>query len=627
MSSASPLDAKELVRQSVDIVDLVGESYDLRRQGRNYVCRCPWHDDTRPSLTVNQERQSWKCWVCDIGGDIFSWVMRRDGVEFREALEMLAERAGVELQHSHSPSPQAGGPGDKKTLLEAVAYAEACFHRCLLESPEAAPAREYLSGRGINQDSIERFRIGFSPDQWDWLKGKALARGFSPVVLERVGLVRAKQQGGGHYDFFRGRVIFPICDLQARPVAFGGRVLPGADERAGGKYVNSPETPLYSKSKQLYALHMARDAIQREGQLAVMEGYTDVIMAHQHGLSNVVAVCGTALGEEHLKLIQRMTDSVALVLDGDAAGQRRASDVLEMFLENQIDLRILTLPENLDPCDFIATPKEGRGVDALRELLNRAPDALQHKLESVTNGLVSPDNTHAASRAAEEVLATLARAAKGSLANSAAMLREQSILSRLSTKLRLPVEQLRTRLSAIRQEQASKPLARSHYEHDAPSEAHVELSPTPDKLTAGDQELLELMLLDHECARRIAESISPEQVQSEVGRTLFYHFRDALEVYGEVEFQWLMNHLEDERLKSTLVTIDEAREAKIGGDRQQRLADLIARHKRINERAMRSQHRAALAGKALNETQEEEVLKNLFATLKNRQTGSSPTEG
>ncbi|MCA9240900.1 MAG: toprim domain-containing protein, partial [Planctomycetales bacterium] len=352
-----------------------------------------------------------------------------------------------------------------------------------------------------------------------------------------------------------------------------------------------------------------------------------VIMAHQHGLSNVVAVCGTALGEQHLKLIQRMTDSVALVLDGDAAGQRRASDVLEMFLENQIDLRILTLPENLDPCDFIATPKEGRGVDALRELLKRAPDALEHKLETVTNGLVSPENTHAASRAAEEVLATLARAARSGMAGSAVMLREQSILSRLSTKLRLPVDQLRTRLSAIRQEQARKPLTHAHEQHDAPPEAHAEFSPVADKLTACDQELLELMLLDHECARRIVESIPPEHVQSEIGRSLFFAFRDALEVHGEVEFQWLMNSLTDERLKSKKVTIDEAREAKIEGDRQQRLADLIARQRQINERAERSQHKAALAGKSLNETQEEEALKNIFATLKNRQTGSSPTEG
>ncbi len=638
MHAASPLDAKELVRQAVDIVDLVGESYELRRQGRNYVCRCPWHDDSRPSLTVNQERQSWRCWVCDIGGDIFSFVMKRDGVDFREALQMLAERAGVNIAPANSRPVEAGSADDKKTLFAAMAWAESQFHRCLLESPDAAAAREYLAERGINPQSIERFRIGFSPDSWDWLKNKAVAKGFSNEVLARVGLVRESQKGVGWYDFFRGRVMFPIADLQARPIAFGGRVLPQFAENAGGKYVNSPETPLYAKSRQLYALHLARDAVQKEGQLAVMEGYTDVVMAHQYGLRNVVAVCGTALGEQHLKLIRRMTDSVALVLDGDEAGQRRTNEVLELFIENQVDLRILTLPENLDPCDFIATPKEGQGVEVFRELLKSAPDALQHKLDTVTNGLVSHENTHAATRAAEEVLATLAKAVGAALPNSMAMLREQSILGRLASRLRLPQEQLRSRLSAIRAERAHKPLSRPQdsapeSEESLPAEAFGEgeyeehESSLPMRLTSHDQELLELMLLDTECARRIAESISPERLGSEIGQALFQSFRDAMEVHGAVEFAWIMNAMQDERQKSALVALDESCQAKSGGDRQQRLADLLRRHQQITEAVRRSEQKAALSDKSLNDNQETEALAKIFATLKNRQTGTLPTDG
>lgn len=650
MNSPSPLDAKEMVRQAVDIVDLVGEAYELRRQGRNYVCRCPWHDDTRPSLTVNQERQSWRCWVCYIGGDIFSWVMRRDGVEFREALETLAERAGIELKPTHNRPAEAGGPGDKKTLFAAMAWAESQFHRHLLEDPGAADARQYLADRQINHESIERFHIGYAPDRWDWLRDRAIAKGFSTAVLARVGLSRERQSGGGHYDFFRGRVMFPICDMQARPVAFGGRILPKLSENAGGKYVNSPETPLYSKSNQLYAMNLARDAVQKEGMLAVMEGYTDVVMAHQHGLCNVVAVCGTALGEQHLKLIRRLTEKVALVLDGDEAGQRRASEVLELFVGNQVDLRILTLPENLDPCDFIATPKEGPkegfGVDAFRELLNRAPDALQHKLDLVTNGLVSYENTHDASRAAEELLATLARAAGGGLADSAAMIREQSILTRLANRLRLPLEQLRVRLNAIRTEQSKKPLASRQASQQASPHASQHEQPydetfdapeyvdqydeepyEPTKLTASDQELLELMLLDAECARRIAESVPETRIESRLGRAIFQCFRDAMEEHGSVEFSWLMSTLTNEQYKSTLVALDEASQEKSGSDRQQRLEDLLARCKDLDATAQRQRHKAALAEKALDEDQELEALGDIFATLKNRQTGSSPTEG
>lgn len=627
MNNASPLDAKEQVRQAVDIVDLVGESLELRRQGRNYVCRCPWHDDSRPSLTVNQERQTWRCWVCDIGGDLFSFVMKRDGVDFREALEMLAERAGIDLKPTHGRPAEAGGPGDKKTLYAAMAWAEAQLHRYLLDSPDAAAARDYLAGRRISRESIERFRIGYAPNEWDWLKNKASAAGYSMAVLARVGLARERQGGGGWYDFFRGRVMFPICDLQARPIAFGGRILPQLADGAGGKYVNSPETPLYNKSQQLYALHLAREAVGREGVLAVMEGYTDVVMAHQHGLTNVVAVCGTALAEQHLKLISRFTDKVALVLDGDAAGQRRASEVLELFVQNQVDLRILTLPENLDPCDFIATPEgeptDGFGADAFRRLLAQAPDALSHKLDTVTNGLAASENTHAASRAAEEVLATLARATGGALADSAAMLREQSILSRLATRLHLQQDQLRLRLLDIRGEQSRRSLTAGEA---SPAVAETgAVGPTP--LSARDQELLELMLLDAECARRIAEAVSPEQVETTQGRALFLTFRDALEVHGAVEFAWLLGHTDDPAQKSALVALDEDATAKENGDRQQRLADLLAYYRRTHEDAERRRRKAALRDRSLDEKQEAETLGEIFATLKTRQTGSLPTEG
>lgn len=607
MNTASPLDAKEQVRQAVDIVELVGEAIELRRQGRNYAGLCPWHADSRPSLNVNPERQSWRCWVCDIGGDVFSFVMKRDGVGFREALEVLAERAGVPLAPTPGAKAPSGGPGDKRTLLAACAWAESLFHRCLLESPDAAPAREYLRERGVADESIERFRVGYAPHSWDWLKNKAAAQGQSTAVLSRVGLVR-ERQGGGCYDFFRGRVIFPICDLQARPIAFGGRVLPQFADGAGGKYINSPETPVYSKSNQLYALHLARDAVQREGRLAVMEGYTDVIMAHQHGLKNVVAVCGTALGEQHLRLIRRFTDSVALVLDGDEAGQRRASEVLELFVTNQLDLRILTLPSGLDPCDFIASPTEGHGPEAMRHLLQQAPDALQHKLNTATNGLVPSQHTHAAAKAAEEVLATLARARPSAgQATSAALLRELSVLGRLAAKLRLPQEQLRSRLDAIRAEHGRAPLA------SPASRAAEPTDPAPaERLSARDQELLELMLLDSEAAHRIAASVPEGQLDTQLARRLFQLCRDALEVEGAVEFHWLMDAAEDAPLKSVLAALDEACHQKNASDRQKRLADMLAYHDRLPRESRMRDERAALADQSLDFETEMEVLKKLY---------------
>jgi DNA primase len=224
VSLVSLQDAKEQVRQAIDIVDLVGGYIALRRQGRGYVGLCPWHDDSRPSLQVNPERQSFKCWVCDIGGDIFSFVMKAENLEFREALEMLAERAGVALKPADRPQASGENPYDRRNLLRCMAWAEEQFHQCLLRSADAEPARRYLADRAINDASIAGFRLGFSPNEWDWILKRGAAARWPAAVLERVGLVGKSDRG--FYDRFRGRLMFSIRDARSRPIAFGGRVLP-----------------------------------------------------------------------------------------------------------------------------------------------------------------------------------------------------------------------------------------------------------------------------------------------------------------------------------------------------------------------------------------------------------------
>ena len=383
----SSFDAKEQVRQAIDIVDLLGKyNLQLRRQGRGYVTHCPWHDDTRPSLQVNPERQSWKCWPCDIGGDIFSFVMKMEGVDFPEALAMLADRAGIKLQkpsrgdgpsasgaRRRVPAPRAGGI-DKRTLYKAAAWVERQYHECLLHSPEAEPARKYFQDRGITAESIERFQLGFAPLDRDWILKQAGGRTGTPSrakVLETIGVLRRSSAGGSLYDLFRGRGLFAIRDAQGRPVGMGGRLLPGVETFLPGKYVNSPETPLFRKSHLLYGLDLAKEAIHKSKSKTalVMEGYTDVIIAHQFGFNNAVAVLGVALGETHIKILKRFVDRIILVLDGDEAGQKRANEVLELFVAQQVDLRILTLPDDLDPCDFL----QQRGPRPLPNCWPRAP--------------------------------------------------------------------------------------------------------------------------------------------------------------------------------------------------------------------------------------------------------------
>lgn len=660
MSIGPAYDVKEQVRQSIDIVDLVGSYVQLRRQGRNYVGLCPWHDDSRPSLQVNAERQSFKCWVCDVGGDVFSFIMKAEGLEFREALELLAERAGIALRpaapsrprsadphddanreldeqgeneprtpseppgsfgkspseppglYGKSPSeppglsrrPSASSPSpsrspspspsptaaeyDKRTLYRVMAWAELQFHDCLLSAAEADAGRQYLAERGISVDSARRFQLGFAPNRWDWLLERARGTEWTPAILERVGLLRRRESGGGFYDWFRGRVMFSIRDARSRPIGFGGRVLPQlADERAA-KYINSPETPLFSKSRELYGLDLARDHFKRGGGAVVMEGYTDCLMAHQHELQNCVAVLGTALGERHLQLLRRYTDSITLVLDGDDAGRRRTNEILDallaLFEKNQVDLRILTLPEGLDPCDFIAQ----HGCDSFRELLAGAVDALEHKFRSVTKGLDILTDTHGASQATEDLLSTLAKIRPaGGGASSRTLLREEQMLSRIARQFHLPEEQLRSRLAALRRE-ARRPHVSPPA--DAPQPARSIELPACDRL------LLELLIARPEFSARIRAAIDPNVIESDVARQVYQAWLRLADDGMGPSFQQLIAEFDDSVTKSLLAGLAELFTARPTTDAERLLQDCLSSYQR--RRAKLEQRRDLAVGRA-----------------------------
>ncbi|MCA9102768.1 MAG: DNA primase, partial [Planctomycetales bacterium] len=410
-----PVDVKEQVKQSIDIVDLIGGHLSLQRKGRKFVAHCPWHDDRRPSLQIDPERQSFKCFVCDIGGDVFSFVMRMENVEFREALSLLAERAGISLGGSR------GAPSEKlREVRDVVAWARERFHEFLLCDSAAEPARRYLAERRIKPETWQQFQLGFSPPSWDWLLRAGQRASLAPEALESVGLVVRREDTGRVYDRFRGRLLFPICDQRGIPVGFGGRVLPALvaeqGEATGAKYINSPESPLFTKSKLLYALDAAHREFQARRESIVVEGYTDCLMAHQFGIRNTVAVLGTALGGEHIRLLRRLVDRVVLVLDGDAAGQRRTNEVLNLFVAAKFDLRVATLPEGLDPCDFLVQ----RGPDAFRELIESAHDALDHKIAAELTAVRGQDSVHASQQAVENILATLAMVEPGGDAEATA---------------------------------------------------------------------------------------------------------------------------------------------------------------------------------------------------------------
>lgn len=609
MSFGFSADVKEQVRQATDIVDLIGSYLPLRREGRGYKALCPWHNDSRPSLQINPQRQSFRCFVCDIGGDVFSFVMRHDGLTFPEALALLAERAGIQLKASAGPS---GASDEKRLLYQAMAWVEQQYHDFLLRSPEAEPARAYLAGRAVTPESITSFRLGYAPDRWEWLLGQARETRFTPRVLEKIGALGARQSGGGYYDRFKGRVLFSIRDLQGRPVGLGGRVLPGGDDK-GAKYINSPETPLFSKSSLLYALDHAKDAMTKTRTALVMEGYTDCVIAHQAGFHNAVAVLGTALGERHLPLLRRFVDRIVLVLDGDEAGRRRTDQILELFVAEQMDLRVLTLPDELDPCDFLLQ----RGPEAFGELVEQAVDALEHKFVSALRTADASGSTHAANRAVEEVLTTLGKAPRLQASTSTAIkLREDQILFRLAARFGTSEARLRERLAELRRPRGKAP------REPEPAPARQEVA----KLVLAEQWLLQILLQTPECLDEVRREISPSDFSCPRRRQLFATCCALADARQPPTYQRLMLELEDPDLKGLLVQLDEQRQAIGSADRSKELNDLL-RTFRLERSLVAGPASLAAGEQPPDEAEQLQSLRRLVERERTRQGISLPTDG
>ncbi len=633
-------DVKQRVKEATDIGDLVGSYLTLRREGRIFKALCPWHDDSRPSLQVNPERQSFKCWVCDIGGDVFSFLMKMEGISFPEALQMLADRAGITIERSRGERSQMQAAADEKRLLyQAMAWADKQFHDCLLKSPDAEAARKYFDDRGITQESIERFHLGYSPDSWEWLTPRARGASIGEKTLERVGLVGLRRSGEGYYDRFKGRVLFPIYDGQNRAVGIGGRVLPGADENAA-KYVNSPETPLFSKHKLLYGLSLAKDAIRKAGEVLVMEGYTDCIIAQQYGFETAVAVLGTALGTPHIKQLNALADNVrmVLVLDGDEAGRRRAREVLELFVAENANLRILTLPDELDPCEFLLE----RGAAAFREQIDGAKDALSHAMEVATAGIDLVRDVHAASTALNELVTTIAEAPRPAMRDD--HLREQSFLSRLAVRFRVPEETLRQRMVQLRSpsnKSASNkssaaardsrgvptPSAGTNPRIDNPTNEPASTPARYESLDVYERELLEILLISPGILPRIAAVARSEDFQTWACQRIYARCAELFAAGEQGDFSRLLLEFDDPQIKTLLVALDEHGRQKHQRGVEMPLNDVLTGIERRRQEPWRHAQTAALREQRLEEEEELAFLRQLEQQERTRQGISGPTDG
>lgn len=552
MSPGFDQNFKELVRQRTNIVELVSESIQLIPSGHDFKGLCPFHNDHNPSMVVYPERGTWRCWVCDNGGDCFSWVEKYDDVNFFEALKILAEKAHLEVPQTteRARGVSRSNVVEKTTLFEVMKWAEQQFHHCLMETAEGEYARRYLiEERGYTEDTIKQFQLGFHPDNWQWLLNRA-QRKYAESLLSEARLIFKKEGHTRYSDYFVNRVMFPVRDERKRVVAFGGRILPGTGSDRIAKYFNSPESLIFTKSKLLFGLDEARQRIRETETVVVVEGYTDCITAHQFGVTNVVATLGTALTDTHVSYLKRLARKVVLVFDGDDAGQHAAERSLTKFISQEVDLRILTLPAGKDPAEFL----EEQGVEKLKQLIDQAPEAWNFKLNVCLKkfGLESIDGQH---RILEQMLELIAASP-----NLTGKIREDIILRKLADRLGLHEQVVRKRLSEVKQNSNLNSSSFSNESRSTPqTNTNPDNSQETDSTTKDNQlesELLEIIFVYPECVTQIQQHISPSNLKNQQFRFLYQLSIDLTEEGIVPALDRILDRINDPDLKQLVVKID-----------------------------------------------------------------------
>lgn len=419
------------VRAATDLVALIGEHAALKRQGQRWVGLCPFHAEKTPSFSVNAEQGFYYCFGCQAKGDAITFVRAVEHLDFVEAVQRLADRAGITIRedaHSGRDSRR------RKALLEVMEEAVEWYHARLVGGEDAGRARDYLRSRGYDGDVVRRFRLGWAPDDWDAL---CTGLGLSRERAEGTGLGFVNRRGRLQ-DAFRARILFPICDPSGRPVALGGRVLPGSQDPA--KYKNSPETPIYSKRRTLYALNWAKEDIIRTGAVVVCEGYTDVIGLFGAGVERAVATCGTALAEEHVKLLRNFASKVVLAFDADSAGQAAAGRFYEWERRLEVDVAVADLPPGSDPGELAR-----RDPDSLRRAVDEAKPFLRFRVERILD-TARLDTPEGRAKAADAALTAVAE-------HPDDLVRDQYLME-VAERCRLEPPRLRQRLDQLRTELA-----------------------------------------------------------------------------------------------------------------------------------------------------------------------------
>jgi len=552
------------VQQANDIVDVIGEHVSLKRKGREWLGLCPFHEDHRPSMYVNPDKQIYKCFACGAGGDVLKFVQMREGLTFPQAIERLAERAGVQLEPVRRMVSQEPGQADSidpNLLAKANKWAMQFFQDCLNDPEKGKQARDYLAERKISADSIKTWRLGLAPNASDALARAAAAKRASLNVLQAVGLITGPNQ-----DKFVNRLMFTITDATGRVIAFGGRTLNGM----GAKYVNSPTTPLFDKSNTLYGLEQARHEIVRTGTAVIVEGYTDVIMAHQVGCTNFVATLGTSFTAGHGRTLRRYAKKVVLLFDSDTAGMAAANRALEVCLSQHLDIKLAFVPQGKDPCDFATLS----GKEGLDRVIEQAIDVLQFKWDKLTETFASGDTLAGRKAALDEFLQAVAI---GVASETLAVAESGAFVHKVAKIIGLAPRDLYAELNRRRQRVATTSGAESRR-----AEGSQAVDWGQGLYAAAQKEILEVLLnepgLFHSIEQDITEDLFDVPILSRIASTLFELLRSG----EDFTINRVLARVESPELGQSIVELQQIGEGKGCYDR--RLDDALGILRRRKDR-------------------------------------------
>lgn len=532
-----PNEAIEDIRLANDIVEVISAHVPLKKRGKNYVGLCPFHQEKTPSFTVSAEKQMYHCFGCGRGGNVFTYVMEFEKVSFVEAARSLARRVGITIPETEGQYEQSS---EIENLYNACRFAGLFFYNTLTKTDEGKAALEYFHSRGFSDETIRIFGLGYAPNSWDALLQKAREEGIGAEYLLKAGLVRAREDGSGYYDYFRGRAMFPIFSTAGRVVGFGARKMREDDHL--GKYINSPETPIYSKSRILFGLFQAKEAIRAEDAALMVEGYADLITLYQAGFQNVVASSGTALTVEQLQLIGRYTKNLILVYDADSAGSQATLRGVDLALEQDLDVKIVELPQGEDPDSFV----KKQGPKAFRALLEGAVSFIDYKARQYMKSgkLATPEGQ---AESVRSIVSSIAKM-KDELKRNFYIKHVAEQYSIYESVLYRELERIQDRDRRIRRQ---APDVQRVPLYDAPiSEVTVQKK---FEISPAERDILKLLLEGStEIIGFLTSFIAPDELSDERVRNAVRFILHRIEEAGPAPAATVVNEIDDPELKSLI---------------------------------------------------------------------------